>query len=183
MQVASVTVVLLALTELQIYSHTCVRRLCIFVCFYVCVCVFTDASCTVYYMCVMCFECYVWCTSGLCFIISNSTFFFFFYHAYSRLLPIFTCYCECICVRCAVLQSCHGAPWLDVMSWVTANITAFGWRSISVGVSLIKSLTFPSRRKYVMAVRSLINHTTEFLTLNFHGESQYKLQDWRRIAR
>lgn len=169
----------LALTELQIYSHTCVRKLCIFVCFYVSVCVFMLV--VQFITCVMCFECCVWCTSGLCFIIS-------YMPLLKKIIPTAVCYqfsryCECICIRCAVLQSCHGAHWLDATSRVTAYITAFGWRSISVGVSLIKSLTFPSLRKYVVAVRSLINHTMEFLTLNFHGESQYRLQDWRRIAR
>lgn len=144
----------------------------------VCMCVYW---CFLYSLLHVCYVFWVLCLMYIRFMLYYLKFHFFFLSC--RLLPIFTCYCECICVRCAVLQSCHGAPWLDVMSWVTANITAFGWRSISVGVSLIKSLTFPSRRKYVMAVRSLINHTTEFLTLNFHGESQYKLQDWRRIAR
>lgn len=76
----------LALTELQIYSHTCVRRLCIFVCFYVSVCVFMLL--VQFITCVMCFECYVWCTSGLCFIISYMP--LFLNHPYSRLLPIFT---------------------------------------------------------------------------------------------
>lgn len=146
----------------------------------VCMCVYW---CFLYSLLHMCYVFWVLCLMYIRFMLYNLKFHFFLNHPYSRLLPIFTCYCECICIRCAVLQSCHGAHWLDVTSGVTAYITAFGWRSISVGVSLIKSLTFPSLRKYVMAVRSLINHTMEFLTLNFNGESQYRLQDWRRIAR
>lgn len=138
------------------------------------------ACCTVYYMC---YVFWVLCLMYIRFMLYN-----LIYATFKKIIPTAVCYqfsryCECICIRCAVLQSCHGAHWLDATSRVTAYITAFGWRSISVGVSLIKSLTFPSLRKYVVAVRSLINHTMEFLTLNFHGESQYRLQDWRRIAR
>lgn len=40
-----------------------------FMCLYVCLLMLLVQFIT----CVMCFECYVWCTSGLCFIISNST--------------------------------------------------------------------------------------------------------------
>lgn len=145
-----------------------------------CVCMCVYACCTVYYMC---YVFWVLCLMYIRFMLYN-----LIYATFKKIIPTAVCYqfsryCERICIRCAVLQSCHGAHWLDATSRVTAHITAFGWRSISVGVSLIKSLTFPSLRKYVVAVRSLINHTMEFLTLNFHRESQYRLQDWRRIAR